>query len=116
MLPEWAGRKAVATPSLPVDPDETSPVPAGGDVDTMETEIVGGEVVGRARADLNATDAVGEATASSLGESPTGGLPQASVTTQTSPPQRTTALLVVLALLALVAGIAAGYVYLMVVG
>ncbi|MGI9611265.1 MAG: hypothetical protein ACR2QO_00030 [Acidimicrobiales bacterium] len=121
MLPEWAGRKAALTPSPADQVDETAPMPVVAPVARLEEPAPEVEEV--------TADDVGpevEPTVEHAGTAtPTGDFAQS--TTDTFPPrseedneqlraERSGRLLALMALLALVAGIGAGYLYLVLVG
>ena len=113
MLPEWAGRKAAATPSPPAQPDETAPLPAVGPVEAIAEPAPEVETFGSANIDVE--PAADEAVVH-LDEAASGDFAQPAEAVDSSQDGRSFAALVVLALVALAAGIGAGYLYLMFAG
>jgi hypothetical protein len=110
MLPEWAGRKAAVTPSLPVQPDETAPIPAVGPVEAIADP--GTEVDEVPLAGLE-VDADGNQEVLHHDEAAAGNFTHPEEVASRQPEPRSGRLLLVLALVALAAGVLAGYLYLM---
>ena len=121
MLPEWAGRKAALTPSLQDQVDETAPMPVVAPVSALDEpapeveEDTGGDV------DLGVEPTagqVGDATQQGdFAQATTDAVPRRPMEDNDQlPAERSGRVLVLLALLALVAGIGAGYLYLVLVG
>jgi hypothetical protein len=110
MLPEWAGRKAATSPQA-VQADETAPLPAVGPLETIPEPV---EATVDETAEVQVfkaeVDPDMEPADLQVAVAP-GGFAQAEVAASGPAEHRSTMNLLVLAMLALAAGIAAGYLY-----